>query len=1087
MSQNFNFDFGRNLSDKNLETKKKLKRSEIFPSSDSFYGSYFKIFKKLRKNQAENIFSRFYSDKKTERNVKEGEKYFGAFVNSSHIEEVRKCGIPFMIPKLKMNHEFNEDLVYKQNLKKYLNTSIYEEDEEMEISEKFSYDDKRETYEDKIQKYSENSKKKPRDNKMLQCLYNLIPLENLGDAESLNKIGKEIDKHQYHDFNFTSDFTKIIKSIPQKILANSNTLSNHLYTSIQFEEFLFFNPLKIINYDKTLQKNFQNLIYKLNPPIDLESFFPHLIFLIQGIPSKLFQFNFFTMSFELNDPNFRFITTTPQSSKNFISFFIEFGNKMFLIQAIFENFLYKNEKTPFILKNFYHQVNLIFIKINEKIILFKSELLKNKINLIGLFRKIEKYSDIVNLIFYILNLPNAVEEYLQKEKLRNSLEQFINFYQDLNLSLKSHNLLNFLYNYCISSLSKKTKNYALMKDLLLSGLKSYLNFIVYLIFSNELIDMSNEYFMTRSDKYISYNPNYPITTNEYFSLDNSKVPVFLQEYTKIILNNSILITLIRKHEINYFTVCNFKINEILDYVQNMNFSNFSSKNLVNNQIKNFNLFKEKIFNKKVELMFTINEKILAMIELSKNQAHLERLNQIKMLKNYMLLREEFNKLQKEREIEKKKKYLNEIQSQILLKKQRIDNEIEKLKYEKMAELLEKEEKEKLKREILENLKKKYKQIKEQDNEIQNLKSDNPFMIWRNRREKIKLKRYEIFGKLYDVENNFENSHTYEANNIHSVIERKPVHNFHFINIEKNNDKDKISVIEKASNFNNILLKMNESFATDLFKSNNNNNNINNNLLDEKDKKSHRFMKSYDENISIKPKGSHLQNSFSSVSDLDIKDSMNIITSENINMSGFVNPSNQIEEINDLQDDIQTLPRFYIKNIMRNEILNPIIETAIDIASNPALTYNNQNNIKQTVQNLSMANLIIKKTNKEVDLEVFEILNQIQVMIEEKESEDKAEKTYTSTNLQNDYYANNNNKESVEVPIQVILQEFFYDLIINQYKLTNNCFVLMVKHKFSLFQHLENVKKVYLCENGDLILNFIESVIDFKSKLTRLFK
>lgn len=65
-------------------------------------------------------------------------------------------------------------------------------------------------------------------------------------------------------------------------------------------------------------------------------------------------------------------------------------------------------------------------------------------------------------------------------------------------------------------------------------------------------------------------------------------------------------------------------------------------------------------------------------------------------------------------------------------------------------------------------------------------------------------------------------------------------------------------------------------------------------------------------------------------------------------------------------------------------------------------------------------------------------------------------------------------------MQVILQEFFYDLILSQYKIINKCFKFMLTIRYEIKSHFKICSQIFLHGSGDLIESFIENLIDFKT-------
>ena len=82
------------------------------------------------------------------------------------------------------------------------------------------------------------------------------------------------------------------------------------------------------------------------------------------------------------------------------------------------------------------------------------------------------------------------------------------------------------------------------------------------------------------------------------------------------------------------------------------------------------------------------------------------------------------------------------------------------------------------------------------------------------------------------------------------------------------------------------------------------------------------------------------------------------------------------------------------------------------------------------------------------------------------------------NISNVYY--NKKNKNKQIPIQLIIKEFFYDIIIKQNEITNQTFVLMLKNKFGLMHHFDFFNSIILCKKGNMILQYIESIFDFKT-------
>jgi hypothetical protein len=53
-------------------------------------------------------------------------------------------------------------------------------------------------------------------------------------------------------------------------------------------------------------------------------------------------------------------------------------------------------------------------------------------------------------------------------------------------------------------------------------------------------------------------------------------------------------------------------------------------------------------------------------------------------------------------------------------------------------------------------------------------------------------------------------------------------------------------------------------------------------------------------------------------------------------------------------------------------------------------------------------------------------------------------------------------EQPQVPVKIALSQCFFQVVNDQFKTVNKCFLHMLLRKFSLMQHLESIKKIYLC-------------------------
>jgi hypothetical protein len=365
----------------------------------------------------------------------------------------------------------------------------------------------------------------------------------------------------------------------------NNQPEKYIYYSNLLEDNVTLNPYTVINYEIDLQKCYSNVIYRLEEPKHIHHIYTYLIYLLQGVPSKIFIFNTKQLKFELSDSSFRLLTCNEALSRNFLDYFMTFGTKMYLIQTIIENYLYRNnDQTTFVIKQFYVDINTIIIKLNESLIKTRNSLEIGDLQSIGLYNTIEEYNSIITLIFNIFNLPAAIDKH--KANKAQDLNTFILLYDEYNI--RSHVLLNALFE-IYYTFHIKSKDYYLVKSLLLSVLKSYSFYILKTIFNNELYDQHMEFFLLRS--------------NNNTIVESPRVPKFLAAMKQILSNTATLINYINKLDYNYFSICNLKVNELLYYISVINFS----EELSSSMLTEFMNLKNSIFNTKLELLYTTNE------------------------------------------------------------------------------------------------------------------------------------------------------------------------------------------------------------------------------------------------------------------------------------------------------------------------------------------------------------------------------------------------------------------------------------------------------------------------------------------------
>lgn len=281
---------------------KMANNAEKSQENDGFYESYFKVFNLLKQKD----------DNKTpfnENSLRKQTNFFGAFINVFQVEndENIKCGIP--------------NLIFKTDNKQL--------DKFKETHKLFSRMEVEEIKDEKNQLKGDRER---------------IPL----------KQEEKLDNH----LQLRLDFSLKFDDLYYKTAENSITLTRKIfenypskrkYTSL-IEESLLFTPFSILNYDIALQKNVDNLVYQLRDFITTSKIWKNILCLIQGIPSELFIFEERSFSFIQIDKQIRIIGCLPKITENFLKFFIDFGNKLRIIQSVVHYYLFTCENCPMTLR-----------------------------------------------------------------------------------------------------------------------------------------------------------------------------------------------------------------------------------------------------------------------------------------------------------------------------------------------------------------------------------------------------------------------------------------------------------------------------------------------------------------------------------------------------------------------------------------------------------------------------------------------------------------------------------------------------------------------------------------------------------------
>ena len=893
------------------------------------------------------------------------------------------------------------------------------------------------------------------------------------------------------------------------------------------EEIGLFNIYKEINYDLELQKEFSTSMFTFEASIDQKEFYNYLIYLLQGIPTSAFSpSNKYPFTFKLNENcninNIRLIGTLPGMTSNILESFITFGTKMQLLQFLIKKYLFdvnyrttKNSVSPFF-ENFFRGMNELFIKINEKLIFYKKLITEENFTMLTLYNKVKSLSQIINVIYILFNLKE--QKYIN-EFNGNTMEEFFIYY-NRNENINNFKKINLFLDMLLKvyfTFYNKDKIFYIIKHILLSSLHSYLYYIINLLFTGESTDDTGEHFILSSN-------NSKGNNESNISLDTKKLPQFLMDYKRALLNNTILTKYIKKFDKDYYNMLTYNLNDFIEYINNINIRDFSIDTL-----NNFRAFKEEIYKKKLQLMEEVNKQVIYMQELKENEINFRNIQKIKEIKNYFIDYEKEENKRKKMIKEKKMKYYNELNEQILGKKRKIEEEIQKIKNEQI-EQREKERKEKeYEKKFIQLMKLKYKEIQEKTRDIQIYGS--LINKWIFQRNELNEKRKKYFEKLYgdNYENNLDEIYPIieinnnEANNndikknYHKTYEeqiefvknemmeneeeqeresrnKKALYNnsdnikliFNQIEEKKNEEnkdeqknteenkikeiknneekieEEKIEEEKNAENKNEVKKgeeNKNEIIEKNINEKDENEKNIEENGKEENKKDENKNNENPDEKINIiKDEKEKLENKLQNP------------TEDNENVNNEEKIDNKIIDINDIQLDLsnnenQSSNKKEEKKEDEKEKINKEKEETLKKDKKEeekiSIQYDNKNKYLQNI------NLF---PEKEIP-EDTEALYKLTTLINE---EDKGDNDV----IINDIFLNKNKNK--QIPIQLIIKEFFHDVIIKQNAITNQTFVLMLKNKFGLMHHFDFFNSIILCNKGNLILQYIESIFDFKT-------
>ena len=810
---------------------------------------------------------------------------------------------------------------------------------------------------------------------------------------------------------------------------NSSNICENL-----FEEIGLFNIYKEINYDLALQKEFSTSIFSFEASIDQKEFYSDLIYLLQGISSSTFSVNdHFPFAFKLNDNsntnNLRIIGTLPGMTLNILQHFINFGTKMQLLQFLVKKYLFDvnyriNTNISSFFENFFRCMNELFIKINEKIIFYKKLITQENFTMLTLYNKVKSLSEIINIIYIIFNLNDQI--YITQFK-GNTLEEFFIFYNENNNFRKINAFLDMLLKVYFTFYNKN-KIFYIIKHILLSSLHSYLYYIVNLLFTGESTDENGDHFILTSNN----------NNNDNISLDTKKLPHFLFEYKRLLLNNTILTKYIKKFDDNYYNMLTYNLKDFVEYINNINIRDFSVESL-----NNFKAFKEEIYKKKIKLMEIINKEVISLQELKENEINMKNIEKIREIKNYFNEYEKEQLKKKKKLREKKEKYYKELNEQILDRKRKIEEEIKTLKEEEIKQK-EKERKEKEnENKFLHLMKLKYRQIQEKTKDIQVFGS--LINKWIFQKNELNEKRKVMFNKLYgeNAENNIDENYP-KIDEIEGEI-KKSYHKTVEEQLELIKDEINKEILAVEDNRNQRALYNNSDNIKQIF-----------NQIEEKEQnlnKSNENIKSSD-NINI---------NINNINNSEKQNDNSIEKPEEKNLSKEIdiNESKEVSSIKIAEENKEKINNSkMVEEVKEDKNIN---DKKIKIEEKN-IKFNNDNKNKY----LQSINLFPEKEIPEEIDTLYQLTTLIKSEFEENEE----------NNIANVYY--NKKNKNKQIPIQLIIKEFFYDIIIKQNEITNQTFVLMLKNKFGLMHHFDFFNSIILCKKGNLILQYIESIFDFKT-------
>ncbi len=153
----------------------------------------------------------------------------------------------------------------------------------------------------------------------------------------------------------------------------------------------------------------------------------------------------------------------------------------------------------------------------------------------------------------------------------------------------------------------------------------------------------------------------------------------------------------------------------------------------------------------------------------------------------------------------------------------------------------------------------------------------------------------------------------------------------------------------------------------------------------------------------------------------------------------------IEEFNEIipKKDEEMTNYFYL-------LIGDIINTCVGKAESKVKNKNKKEKIP------------LFKDSDIIDNEILETISQIKMIMDEKK------------------VLKNEESSLEDLPINLIIKEFFYDAIIKQYKIVNKCLIDMLNYKYEIKSYYDILHQYFLCANGDILSEFIDTIVNFNS-------